>query len=332
MDILQIIRDKIENLSRKEDSAGIRAVVTHIEIAEKYLNRANIEQDDNLFTDVIYRTNQAFEGILKEAYAILTGMNVSNKRTYDIEQYLSENEVFKERVLDLFTNYRKSWRNKSVHDHHLFFTEQEAFLAIVNVSAFINILLDQIIQKIAYENEKLEVSKRKSKIKKTISDYQKLTLFSKLESLLFLFSEELQDGSEELLSLSEFELQGKLMGFLSSVETDMKIETNSKIKLGSQTLRPDLIVEDNRKKIIVELKRTPKRFSAYPENDAAIDQLFSYLLASGIKDGILYYPPIGKEDKTCKKAFQNETNNNKYQVIKIGPSELFPLKYESSMV
>ena len=37
------------------------------------------ENDENFFTDVIYRTNHAFEGILKEAYQILANKNADKK-------------------------------------------------------------------------------------------------------------------------------------------------------------------------------------------------------------------------------------------------------------
>ena len=35
--------------------------------------------------------------------------------------------IFQERVTDLFANYRKKWRNPSTHEHLETFTEAEAF-------------------------------------------------------------------------------------------------------------------------------------------------------------------------------------------------------------
>ena len=125
-------------------------MISHIEVAERHWLRAKKEREDTLFTDVIYRTNHAFEGALKEAYFILNGKDAAKKTPNEIERFLLENKIFKERVMALFTNYRTEWRNTSTHDYKLFFTEQEAFLAIVSVSAFVHILLDQMAEKISF--------------------------------------------------------------------------------------------------------------------------------------------------------------------------------------
>ena len=44
-----------------------------------------------MFNDVVYRTNQAFEGALKEAYVVLTGEAAGRKTPNDIEKYLETN-------------------------------------------------------------------------------------------------------------------------------------------------------------------------------------------------------------------------------------------------
>ena len=151
MNLLQNIAEKINSINETSLPHGVKSVITHIEIAEKHFFQAKESKDHDLYTDVIYRTNHAFEGILKEAYQILENKPSNEKSSFDIENYLSENNVFNERVMELFVNYRKNWRNPSTHDHKLFFVEQEAFLAIVTVSAFVNLLLDQIIEKISYD-------------------------------------------------------------------------------------------------------------------------------------------------------------------------------------
>ena len=143
MNLLKLLKDKAEYFSTSENDRGISSVVSHIEIAERHYENGKLG-DDYLFNDVIYRSNQAFEGALKEAYRIITGMTPNRITPHQIEKYFEENNILKERVLQLFTNYRTEWRNKSTHDYKLYFSEQEAFLAIVNISAFINILLDQM--------------------------------------------------------------------------------------------------------------------------------------------------------------------------------------------
>ncbi len=70
---------------------------------------------------------------------------------FQIEKHLENEDLLKERVLNQFTNYRTEWRNKSTHDYQLFFASQEALLAIVSVSAFFNILLDQMLEKYSFD-------------------------------------------------------------------------------------------------------------------------------------------------------------------------------------
>ena len=197
MDILKTILENINSLEREnsphgEITQGIKAVLSHIEIAESHFQRAKKENSGNLFTDVIYRTNHAFEGALKEIYIILTEKDTKNVTTYDIEEYLTKNAIFKERVMELFSNYRTNWRNPSTHDHKLFFTEQEAFLAIVSVSAFVSILTDQIIQKLSYKFERQRIENRVKNIRESISNFESLSLLDKAAYILQEYSKELQ--------------------------------------------------------------------------------------------------------------------------------------------
>jgi hypothetical protein len=78
MDLLQEIREKLKGNPGLSLGRGLESVATHIEVAEKYHCRAKAENDEHLYTDVIYRTNHAFEGILKEAYGVFSG-NKSDK-------------------------------------------------------------------------------------------------------------------------------------------------------------------------------------------------------------------------------------------------------------
>jgi hypothetical protein len=68
MDLIEILRQRIESLAAGEYIIGLRAVLQHIVVAANHLARGQRSGDDTAFTDAIYRTNQAFEGSLKEAY------------------------------------------------------------------------------------------------------------------------------------------------------------------------------------------------------------------------------------------------------------------------
>lgn len=147
MDILKLISRKISLLSSINCNCdGFKSVAYHIECAENHYINGIKESRNPLFTDSVYRLNQAFEGSLREAHILLDeGNQIKKVSVFEIEKYLISNDVFKERVTDLISNYRKNWRNISTHDHMQIFSHEEAILGIVNVSAFCSILLDKII-------------------------------------------------------------------------------------------------------------------------------------------------------------------------------------------
>lgn len=301
MDILKTILENINSLEREgshgEITQGIRAVLSHIEIAESHFQRAKKENSGNLFTDVIYRTNHAFEGALKEMYVILTEKDPKNVTTYDIEEYLVKNAIFKERVMELFSNYRTNWRNPSTHDHKLFFTEQEAFLAIVSVSAFVSILTDQIIQKLSYRFERRRIEKRGKDIRASISNFESMSLLDKVAYILQEYSKELQDDLSKIKNSSSAELLGSLSGFLVSVEPNLLIDFEPKTVIDSQNYRPDLMLELNGQKLALDVKRAS--VSPYFES-ASLDlvkaQLKSYLDLGETSYGIAYFFPIHSDD------------------------------------
>jgi hypothetical protein len=298
MDILMIIVEKVKALPKELIPDGIMSIISHIETAEKHLLRGKLEKDTYLFTDVIYRTNHAFEGILKEAYKILENKNPEKLTPFEIEEYLSKNKVFKERVMELFTNYRASWRNPSTHDYNLFFTEQEAFLAIISVSAFVSILIDQIVEKLTFDIEKHKLLNKVKDIRDAIIDFDKLKPVEKLVSILQQYSREIQSNIKKFEATSGAELTGSITAYLSAVEPNFHITIEPSISIGSTTVRPDLILELDKIKIILEIKR----LRIYPDlefrdHDVAISQLEALMQASNIKYGILYYLPIKQDDQ-----------------------------------
>jgi len=143
MNLLDILRSRSANLPEGEYTLGINAVVQHIDVATKHLLRGQETTDETAFTDAIYRTNQAFEGSLKEAYRVLAGKDPAHETANNIESYLQQQNLLRPRVLAQFTNYRREWRNPSTHDYRLDFDEDEALLAIVTVAAFAIVLIDQ---------------------------------------------------------------------------------------------------------------------------------------------------------------------------------------------
>lgn len=105
MNVLKLIKDQIDEALKVDKTLiGLRSVLTHIDRAEFLLREAVENKDDHFFTDVIYRTNHSYEGILKEAYEILTGKESKNKTPNDIEKFFLSNEILNERVIELLKN------------------------------------------------------------------------------------------------------------------------------------------------------------------------------------------------------------------------------------
>lgn len=151
MNVVEELRRKIHTLPDGDYVVGLRSVLVHLETAFKHLRRGQTQREDQAFTDAIYRCNQAFEGSIKEAYRVLAERQPEQKTSHEIEQYLQDNKVFRQRVLSQFTNYRRQWRNPSTHDYTLSFDPSEAFVALTQVAAFAYVLIDQIAERIAFQ-------------------------------------------------------------------------------------------------------------------------------------------------------------------------------------
>lgn len=315
MDLLKLIKDKCDSFSDPEIFHGIKSVISHIEIAERHLEKGKMG-DDYLFTDVIYRTNQAFEGSLKEAYRVLTG-NKSNNLTPDhIERYLEKNNILKERVLSLFTNYRREWRNESTHDYKLYFTEQEAFLAITNICAFFNILLDQMLEKKAYDQEKIELSKSKILPYVPVKDQN---LIEQISQLLIMFS---KDAPSKMIGVSmpryfEKGLIGALAVYLSFADEQIEVITEYNIPIDSSRFIADMLVKKGENQLLIEIKVSTKYNGIMFQHGR--EQLFSYMSASGIAEGILYFPPVKNNATMITNTTERKIANMEYKIAEIFP-------------
>jgi hypothetical protein len=212
---------------------------------------------------------------------------------HQIEQHLLAEKVLADRVLELFTNYRQQWRNPSTHDHTLFFNEQEALLAIVNVSAFASILLDQMIGVISYKQEQEDIKNKKDKIEERLGTYGNESFVDQVLVLLDLFSEELKSSEIDLNSMREVEIIGKLNGFIDSLDSTIQVFREPSLA-GEKTLRPDFILLKQDEKVVIELKRP-----GYSERNLEYsrEQIRAYLIAGKFEHGIIYLPPAKPEDK-----------------------------------
>lgn len=237
MDLVDTLRNKIQALGDEECVPGLKAVLLHIETAFRHLSRGQEHGEDTAFTDSIYRTNQAFEGSIKEAYRVLANKDPGRKNTYEIENYLEKNSVFKPRVLSQLTTYRMEWRNPSTHDYKLNFDESEAFLAIVSVSAFSCLLLDQITERVAYNTAQAEAEQELQAAIQSISAAREAGLLEWVAELFLRFLPHSEVDMRSGPARRQAQFIGGLSGYLATVAPDLAIQTPSAFgRMGSDFL------------------------------------------------------------------------------------------------
>lgn len=284
MDIIATLQGKIAQAGAGDHTLGLMAMLAHVEIAYKHLKRGQRDAEDSAFTDAVYRTNQAFEGGLKEAYGVLAKKNLDKARIFDIEQFFSKSNVFRKRVLDQFTNYRQEWRNPSTHDHKLDFSESEAFLAIVSVTAFSCLLVDEMALQLARDREEAtaKLLARTIKSKFTFADGD--LLGSVTEALKSYFT---LRSVEELESNSHPQWLGSVAGFLSAIFPDAKIL--SEVQIGGEKLKlvADVLVKSNGQSVFIQIKNRIN-IRTY---ESMLIQLESVIAGSEHRDGIVFYLP-----------------------------------------
>jgi hypothetical protein len=280
MNVLEVIRARVSSLPEGPHTVGLKSILRHIEIAYRHLSRGEDEGDDSAYSDAIYRSNQAFEGSIKEAYRVLAERDPHGTTPHKIEQYLQKEKLFRPRVLSQFTNYRTQWRNPSTHDYNLEFDEDEAFLAVVSVSAFAKMLVDQIAEKLAFTS-----------VRDDIADHGVVNDFIMTGRMLI---DDIGDAFLQFISTyaparlsgggqTDEQLLGALRGYLSSVDPSLSIRTNYLIREGERVFEADMIVSRGEESLVVELKRGPPRMAIA----TGLQNLEVALLRTGIKSGIL---------------------------------------------
>lgn len=153
MDIAEKLRLAVKAVPEGDHTPGLTAIVRHVEAAIRHYDRAETAEDEDAYTDCIYRTNQVYEGSLKEAHRILSG-KPPPKTLYEIENYFDGDSKIRSRVIQQMKRYREDYRNPSTHDYKLDFDENEAMLAILSVSAFAKLLVSQMKAKLEADSLK----------------------------------------------------------------------------------------------------------------------------------------------------------------------------------
>jgi hypothetical protein len=275
----------------------------HVDAAYGHLSRGQHQQDESAFTDAIYRTNQAFEGSIKEAYRVLAGRDPQKTTPHSIELYLQKNGLFRQRVLAQFSMYRTEWRNPSAHDYNLDFDKDEAFLAIVSVSAFAKLLIDQISEKLAFVAVKEDIETHNMTMP-TVDAPDRTLLDRAADTCLKFLQDYIPRHSVDSIH-TETQFLGALAAFLSSVEYDISLYTNQTIELpNGRRFETDMILVQGTEKIVVELKRYKPRVS----REYGLRQLESYLSHVDASGGILL---IHRDDQVPYQADTYQTPSGK---------------------
>jgi hypothetical protein len=280
-----------------------------IEAAYRHLARGQSADDEGAFTDAIYRTNQAFEGSIKEAFRVLTDKDPQRMRPHDIEKYLEDEGVFRNRILSQFTNYRQEWRNPSTHDYNLIFDEDEAFLAIISVSAFVKLLVDQIAERLSFKAARKDFERSNPEPKSETLPEQNL-----VDRISVLFGEFVHHYAKKNASVpieSEAQLMGALAGFLSTVAPDLMVTTGRIIR-SSRHHYVDMIIKKENEEVIIELKR------GQSENliDQGMQQLLTYMAAANTENGILFMYSSNANDYAIEKREDAEAAKLEIRVIR----------------
>jgi hypothetical protein len=310
MDLLAIIRDKIERLGSGDHATGLKAVLVHIETATRHLRRGQDTSDETAFTDSIYRTNQAFEGSLKEAYRVLAGKEPEKKTPYQIEEYLTDENVFRRRVLSQLTIYRTEWRNPSTHDHKLDFDSSEAFLAIVSVCAFASLLLDQIVEKLAHDRFKAVADAQNERVSKLLKEHAgDLPMFVGHAIAEFMREYKCTHAGPRM---REAELLGSLSGYLESLAPGSSATPEYQLTEGDHR-SADIFVQRDSDKLLVELKGM--KYSRQLLH-AGLDQLDRYMDLRGVSQGVLV---LGMDLRTAEISDTTTPKGRRVVVVRPKP-------------
>jgi hypothetical protein len=272
MNINEILAGKLSRLPAGDHVNGLRAVKSHIDAAMRHLHRGQNDADEALFTDVVFRCNQAFEGSIKEAYRVLAGKDPKQTTPAKIETFLASSNLLKKRVLDQFTTYRQEWRNPSTHDYTLDFDEDEALVAIVSVTVFAIVLCDQIDGKIAFDNAAASSSSSANELSAQAS------LLDLVTNAVQKFASEYVDDQKLAQSIAQeyYRQEGALAGYLHAALGNIPgIVVDQAKGFGRQ--EADVVVAKDGQQVVVELKRGRVKSSARYLTNAAVDRVSFYL-------------------------------------------------------
>ena len=166
------------------------------------------------------------------------------------------------------------------------FTEAEAFLGILSVTSFVNLLLDQMIQQAAYDREKLDTEQHALEIRKHIKSIESLPLLDRTVQLLLEFSRQLRKLDPKSAGTNESQLSGMLHAFLTSFAPEIDVAVQPMLKDASGRISPDFILSQAGDGVLIEGTKY-KRLNKKSE-ELKVQQILRYLRAAKISSGIMF--------------------------------------------
>lgn len=310
MNIFEHIYKKRDDLINLKEDSDIDAVLRHLVVAEKRFLTGVKTGDEDLYTDVIYRCNQVFEGILKEVYEVETDKPCPKRITpHIIETYLEKQSLFKPRVLQYFKAYREEWRNPSAHNHKIDFNEQEAFIAISNVSTFCYAAIDQIVYVLA---EKQVVSPDQDGLNFTSFKNLGSSLTRALEATYM--SMKAKDPEGAILS-NGAALEGMMSGLIGSVSANANIYKNFSFRENGVGTEIDVLVNYETTKFAYEIKSYANEKSGSELYEKGLEHLEG-LLNNGYADyGVLLLLPRDYDEIESEKFDYLVSKQNKNIIV-----------------
>ncbi len=326
MDLIAEIDEKLPVDGIYPWAEGVRAAVRHIRVAEQWLERAREERNEDYFNDVVYRCNQTFEGMLREAFLASGGKDPTGKlELCKVEEYIKKTH-FPRRILEMVQRYRIEWRNSSTHGYRLFFQEKEALFSIITVSAFAIALLDYMLELGSRNAETTSTSPRRDALRKELIESGRVkSLVKDVLRILLLAGDDIRRGSAPS-HLREVEIIGRVAGIIGSLDPSIVLTRETPL-LEDQHLRPDFLVQREDEALVVEVKAAGTGTASLEYGHV---QILAYLDVGSLPAGVLFIPPALPQDKLIQSSHQYWIREREVWIHTIAPFVVEePLSYLS---
>lgn len=222
MDLVTTLRQKLAALEESGRLAGLRDLLSHLEAAEKYLDRGLSQNEPAAFADAILRVNQAFELGLKEAYRVYVGREPAYQRVCDIEKLFEQNRILPTRVAARLIDHERLGRKPIVSGSDPMWSESDAFLALVAGASMACVLMDGIAQQVSFTSARTFLHQHRAWLQ-TMLPQESGALADRCVALFQAFSVIFPGVVSSAAAAPRLPLIGSLRGFIATAASDLEI-------------------------------------------------------------------------------------------------------------